>query len=82
LTGWWGGVDEGLVMAGTLASKEARLGHDKACWHASPAFFSPGATDTRIRYPMALTRAVWERGVTVPPGVECQDEAERLWERG
>ena len=29
---------------------------------------------------MALTRAVWERCVTVPPGVACQDEAGRLWD--
>lgn len=30
--------------------------------------------------PVALTRAVWERCVTVPPGVVCQDEAGRLWD--
>jgi hypothetical protein len=28
-----------------------------------------------IRHPVALTRAVWQRCVTVPPGVACQDEA-------
>jgi hypothetical protein len=28
---------------------------------------------------VALTRAAWERCVTVPPGVICQDEAGRLW---
>jgi hypothetical protein len=33
-----------------------------------------------IRYPVALTRAAWERGVRVPPGVSCQDEAGRLWD--
>jgi hypothetical protein len=26
------------------------------------------------------TRAVWERCVTVPSGVVCQDEAGRLWD--
>ena len=31
-----------------------------------------------IRYPVALTAAVWERCVAVPPGVVCQDEAGRL----
>jgi hypothetical protein len=29
---------------------------------------------------VALTRAAWARCVTVPPGVECQDEAGRLWD--
>jgi hypothetical protein len=29
---------------------------------------------------VALTRAVWEQCVAVPPGVECQDEAGRLWD--
>src|SRR5262249_50483223 len=33
-----------------------------------------------IRYPVALTRAAWERCVAVPPGVHCQDEAGRLWD--
>jgi hypothetical protein len=33
-----------------------------------------------IRYPVALTAAVWERCVTVPPGVASQDEAGRLWD--
>src|SRR5947199_10009976 len=33
-----------------------------------------------IRYPVALTRAAWERCVRVPPGVACQDEAGRLWD--
>ncbi len=38
------------------------------------------AREAGIRYPVALTRAAWERCVTVPPGVECQDEAGRLWD--
>ena len=29
---------------------------------------------------MALTRAVWAQYVEVPLGVECQDEAGRLWD--
>src|SRR5262245_52947838 len=33
-----------------------------------------------IRYPVALTRAVWERCVIVPPDALCQDEAGRLWD--
>src|SRR5947199_6859463 len=33
-----------------------------------------------IRWPVALTRAAWERCVRVPPGVVCQDEAGRLWD--
>jgi hypothetical protein len=35
---------------------------------------------TAVRYPVALTRAVWERCVAVPPSVVCQDEAGRLWD--
>jgi hypothetical protein len=29
---------------------------------------------------VALSAAVWERCVAVPPGVVCQDEAGRLWD--
>jgi hypothetical protein len=32
------------------------------------------------RFRRDLTRAVWERCVTVPPGVLCQDEPGRLWD--
>ena len=38
------------------------------------------AREAGIRYPVALTRAAWERCVAVPPGVACQDEAGRLWD--
>jgi hypothetical protein len=38
------------------------------------------AREAGIRYPVALTAAVWARCVAVPPGVECQDEAGRLWD--
>jgi hypothetical protein len=38
------------------------------------------AREAGIRWPVALTSAVWERCVAVPPGVACQDEAERLWD--
>jgi hypothetical protein len=38
------------------------------------------AREASIRYPVALTRAVWERCVAVPPGVICQDQAGRLWD--
>src|SRR3954465_10255376 len=41
---------------------------------------SATAREAGIRFPVALTRAVWERGVAVPPGVLCQDEAGRLWD--
>jgi hypothetical protein len=39
---------------------------------------SQAAKEAGIRYPVALTWAVWERCVTVPPGVHCQDEGGRL----
>jgi hypothetical protein len=32
------------------------------------------AREAGLRFPVALTRAVWERCVAVPPGVACQDE--------
>ena len=38
------------------------------------------ATEAGIRWPVALTGAAWERCVTVPAGVLCQDEAGRLWD--
>jgi hypothetical protein len=38
------------------------------------------AREAGIRYPVALTRAAWQRCVAVPPGVRCQDEAGRLWD--
>ena len=41
---------------------------------------SATAREAGIRYPVALTRAAWERCVSVPPGVACQDEAGRLWD--
>jgi hypothetical protein len=41
---------------------------------------SETARQAAIRYPVALTHAVWERCVTVPPCVDCQDEAGRLWD--
>jgi hypothetical protein len=41
---------------------------------------SAAAREAGIRYPVALTRAAWERCVTVPPGVACQAEAGRLWD--
>ena len=49
---------------------------------ADGVLIDAGATakEAGIRYPVALTAAVWERCVTVPPGVHCQDEAGRLWD--
>ena len=33
-----------------------------------------------IKFPVALTRAVWVEYVEVPEGVTCQDERGRLWD--
>jgi hypothetical protein len=41
---------------------------------------SATAAEAGIRWPVALTCGVWERCVRVPQGVECQDEAGRLWD--
>src|SRR5947209_12200809 len=41
---------------------------------------SATAREAGFRWPVALTRAVWERCVRVPDGVVCQDETGRLWD--
>jgi hypothetical protein len=41
---------------------------------------TPTAQEAGIKYPVALTRAVWCQYVGVPEGVEGQDEAGRLWD--
>jgi hypothetical protein len=38
------------------------------------------AQEAGIKYPVAITRAVWCQYVEVPRGVEGQDEAGRLWD--
>jgi hypothetical protein len=38
------------------------------------------AQEAEIRFPVFLTRAVYDAYVTVPPDVEAQDEAGRLWD--
>ena len=41
---------------------------------------SDTAREAGIRFPVFLTRAVWEKYVRVPEGVQCQDERGRLWD--
>jgi hypothetical protein len=38
------------------------------------------AQEAGIRFPVFLTRGVWEQCVAVPPGVSGQDERGRLWD--
>lgn len=38
------------------------------------------AAEASFRYPVAMTAEVWGDCVEVPDGVECQDEAGRLWD--
>lgn len=38
------------------------------------------ATEAGIRFPVFLTRTVYDAFVTVPPNVSGQDEAGRLWD--
>lgn len=38
------------------------------------------AKEAGLTFPVAVTRAVWDAYVEVPPGVICQDEAGRLWD--
>jgi hypothetical protein len=41
---------------------------------------SETAREAGIRFPVFLTRTVWDAFVAVPPGVSGQDEAGRLWD--
>lgn len=41
---------------------------------------STAAAEAGIRFPVFLTRRVYDAYVTVPKGVELQDEAGRLWD--
>jgi hypothetical protein len=41
---------------------------------------SPTAREAGIRYPVAVTVAVWSQCIAVPPSVACQDEAGHLWD--
>lgn len=41
---------------------------------------SATAREAGIRFPTALTSAVWHQYVRVPEGVEAQDETGRLWD--
>ena len=41
---------------------------------------STTAKEAGVRFPVALTRAVWSQYAEVPEGGECQDEAGRLWD--
>ena len=41
---------------------------------------SAKARQAGIRFPVFLTRAVYDAYVTVPPGVEGQDEVGRIWD--
>ena len=38
------------------------------------------AKEAGIKFPVFLTRAVYDAYVAVPPGVTCQDESGRLWD--
>lgn len=38
------------------------------------------AQEAGLRFPVFLTRTVFDAYVAVPPGVACQDEAGRLWD--
>ncbi len=41
---------------------------------------SDTAKEAGITFPVALTASVWAEFVVVPEGVDCQDEAGRLWD--
>jgi uncharacterized protein DUF6573 len=41
---------------------------------------STPAAEAGFRYPVAVSRSVWDAYVAVPPGVVAQDETGRLWD--
>ena len=41
---------------------------------------SETASEAGIKYPTAVTEAVWRKYISVPEGVEAQDEQGRLWD--
>jgi hypothetical protein len=65
-----------------MAQSAVRIGYSRAEAIADGVLVdvSEVANEAGLRFPVALTRAVWERCVAVPPGVACQDEAGRLWD--
>jgi hypothetical protein len=62
-----------------IRAKSLALFGSLPAWNARTLRASRTGSAT-ARWPVALTRAVWERCVAVPPGVACQDEAGRLWD--
>ncbi len=38
------------------------------------------AQEAGLRFPVFMTRSVYDTYVKVPPGVQCQDESGRLWD--
>lgn len=41
---------------------------------------SAAAREAGIKFPCAVTRAVWDRYVAIPEGIVAQDESGRLWD--
>jgi hypothetical protein len=41
---------------------------------------SETAKEAGIKFPVAVTRTLWEKYIAVPEGVKCQDERGRLWD--
>jgi len=41
---------------------------------------SRDAREAGLKFPVAMTRTVWDQYVKVPEGVQCQDENGRLWD--
>lgn len=78
-------------MKGTIAmnshNHQSAFGQIIYCYSRAQALadgvqidVSQVAVEAGIRFPVFLTRTVYEAYVTVPPGVACQDEPGRLWD--
>ena len=72
---FWG---EGGLGTGHLISLQTESAFEHAPLRGHAGFCARLAAG--LRWPVALTCAAWGRCVAVPPGVECQDKAGRLWD--
>src|SRR4051794_40044352 len=65
------------MLSGDILSRYTRT---QAIEDGSLVDVTATAKEAGFRYPVTLTAAVWAEYVAVPDGVECQDEAGRLWD--
>jgi hypothetical protein len=70
-------IAEGITVFGPVVYSYTRA---QAVADGVQVEVSKVAQEAGIRFPVFLTRTVYDAYVTVPPGVTAQDEAGRLWD--